>query len=76
MADEELIRAGLETLQGLIGVLIEDAHDGAISMAPDHPAEHLRYILALQQVGSDVVALTRACEVLVRWKFQAEEAPS
>ncbi len=27
MADEELILAGLDALEGLIGVLIEDAHD-------------------------------------------------
>lgn len=76
MADKELIRAGLEALEGLIGVLIEDAHDGAISMAPDDPAEHLDRIRALQQVGTDVVALTRACEVLLRWRSHAEGARS
>ncbi len=76
MADEELIRAGLEALESLIGMLIEDAHDGAIGMAPDDPAKHLDHIRMLQQVGTDVVALAGACEVLLRWQSEAKKAPS
>jgi hypothetical protein len=42
MADEELILTGLAALEGLIGVLIEDAHDEAIRRAPEDPKERLR----------------------------------
>jgi hypothetical protein len=74
MADEELILTGLAALEGLIGVLIEDAHDEAIRRAPDDPKERLARVRTRQEVGADVVALTRACEVLLRWHSEAHEA--
>jgi hypothetical protein len=73
MADEELIRAGLDALQGVMGVLIEDAHDLAVSRAPEEAGERLARVGALSRLEPTVVALTRACEVLLRRNSQARE---
>lgn len=72
MADEVLIARGLEALEGLIGLLLEEALDEAISRPPDRQAERLQRLIDLEQAGADVVLLAAsAAAVLRRWQDEA-----
>ena len=66
MVDEKLARGTLERIEYVIGVLIEDAHELAVAAAPKDWVEHAARHAMLRRVGSDVVTLVDACEVLVR----------
>ncbi len=68
MTDEVLIRRGLEALEGLIGLVLEEALDQAITRPPDDQEERLQRLASLRQVGADVVTLAEAAaSVLRRW---------
>ena len=68
MADEKLIAQGLEALEGVIGLVLEEALDRAVAQPPDLPAERLRWLADLRQAGADVAKLAEAAvAVLRRW---------
>ena len=68
MADEKLIAQGLEALEGLIGLVLEDALDQAVTRPPEDSTERLRWLADLKQAGADVVTLAEAAAaVLRRW---------
>ncbi len=72
MADAVLIARGLEALEGLIGLVLEEALDEAISRPSDRPAERLQRLIDLEQAGADVVLLAAsAAAVLRRWQDDA-----
>ena len=60
MADEVMIAQGLEALVGLIGLVLEEAVDRAVSQPPDTPDEGLRHLAELRQAGAAVVVLAEA----------------
>ena len=68
MADEKLIAQGLEALEGLIGLVLEDALDQAVTRPPEDSTERLRWLADLKQAGADVAKLAEAAAaVLRRW---------
>lgn len=68
MADERLIARGLEALEGLIGLVLEEALDQAVSRPPDSLDGRLQWLAGLGQAGADVAALAEAAAaVLRRW---------
>lgn len=68
MADEKLIAQGLEALEGLIGLVLEEALDQALAMSPEDTTERLRWLADLGQAGADVATLEEATKaVLRRW---------
>jgi hypothetical protein len=66
MADEVLIAQGLEALEGLIGLVLEQALDSAVYRPPDDADERLRHLSELRQAGADVVVLAEAAVALHR----------
>ena len=68
MADAELIAQGLEALEGLIGLVFEEALDRAVTKPPEGSAERLQWLADLRQAGTDVATLAEAAAaVLRRW---------
>ncbi|HEX2552750.1 MAG TPA: hypothetical protein VHL98_03555 [Microvirga sp.] len=68
MADEVLIAQGLEALEGLISLILEEALDRAVSRPPDDADERLLHLAELSQAGADLVVLAEAAAlVLRRW---------
>jgi hypothetical protein len=49
MADEELIAKGLDVLEGLIGLVLEEALEQALSRPLESREERLQHIIALRQ---------------------------
>lgn len=74
MADADLTATALDALEGVIGLMVEDAHDEAVSRSPDRPEERLERIRVLRQLGADLVALADALEVLLRRSGQSGES--
>ena len=69
MADEKLIREGLEALDGLIGLVLEEALDKALARPPADGIGRLRRLADLRQASADVVVLAEATtSVLRRWQ--------
>jgi len=64
--DENPTETAVDALEGLIGQLIEEAHDAAVARAPssvDARAERLRMLNVL---GADLSLLAEAAVVLLR----------
>lgn len=58
--------AALEALEAVLIVIIEDAHEIAVTSAPEAVDAHGERIAALRQVGADIVVIAEACAVLLR----------
>ena len=68
MADGKLIAQGLEALEGLIGLVLEEALDQALALPPENATERLCWLADLRQAGADVATLAEAAgAVLTRW---------
>ena len=69
MADEKLITEGLDALDGLIGLVLEEALDQALARPPADAIGRLRRLADLRQAGADVVVLAEATRsMLRRWQ--------
>ena len=66
MADERLIRQGLDALEGLVGLVLEEALEQALGRPPDDATERLHQLHHLRQAGTDVVTLADAAAALLR----------
>ncbi len=64
--DEDLIETAVDALEGLIGQLIEDAHDDAVARAPDSLEARMERLNRLKLRGNDVTALADAAARLLR----------
>lgn len=71
MPDEEMA-AALEALEAVLIVNIEEAHDIAVASSPEAIETRRERAAALGQAGTDVVALSDACAVLLR-RAKSEE---
>lgn len=75
MTDEGLVAGGVEALEGLIGLVLEEALDEAVRRPPDGAGERLQRLAGLRRAGAEVVLLAEAAAaVLGRWPG-AERGP-
>jgi hypothetical protein len=68
MADEVLIARGLEALEGLIGLVLEEALEQALARPPNDGDGHVRHLVELRQASATAVVLAEAAvAILRRW---------
>jgi hypothetical protein len=69
VTDEKLLAQGLDALEGLIGLVLEEALDQAVTFSPAGLQQRLRHLADLRQAGTDVVTLADAAATLLRrWR--------
>ena len=64
--DEDLIETAVDALEGLIGQLVEGAHDDAVSRAPESIDARLERVQDLRSTAAELATLTDAAAVLLR----------
>ena len=64
--DEDLIETAVEALEGLIGQLVEEAHDDAVARAPESIEARTERLAVLSVLGTDLTVLADAAAILLR----------
>ena len=64
--DEDLIETAVDALEGLIGQLVEEAHDNAIAGPPDSMRDRAERLEGLSELGSDLALVAIAAAALLR----------
>ncbi len=64
--DEDLIETAVDALEGLIGQLVEEAHDDAVARAPESVEARTKRLDVLRVLGADLTVLAEAAIILLR----------